>query len=814
MNTYFDKMNIQRLHFAVIGRTDDVFCDQALNLRNLDFVLHEHLKHLKYNIVAFYDPNKQIYFLDQMSHNLATGKSIVPKTTERLIKIGPLSKSVINEPQQDEDENKKMSFNLGPMNSDIALGHIDKLMTNQRNKTAIIVRDTIHFMNHFASVNTRQGEISISKKLDAIVGGWKEGRGKENIIIWCFRNCDIYDPDLLDRLKQNDMWMNFFSPMLNAKPQDRKGTVINVATPSSGEIRNLINYHRIKKGMEVDFSALDDACELLEKKARGQMLKNDRPERKLGLEEVGVILEEIKEIGGISLENIQNQCGKIDKRSAIERLNEMSGLENFKSFVENLRKEAERIKAKRKKGIEYHDRILIREADEAKDRINLHVSIVGNPGTGKTTVAKLLGEIYRELGLLQIGSVTKVTRSDLVAEYTGQTGPKTRRAIEESMGGVLFIDEAYDLYHDDRDSFGKEASAALLEMMSDRMGEFAVIIAGYPKEIEHLIRSNPGFDRRFATQIVIEDYSPKVLAEIFINAIAKTDLCLSDSFNKRLEEFFERYHKGTPSDKWGNAGTVLNLVETMRRNCQDSGEATINENHLPQELKQYMNERKSSQDLPKTVAINELRLPIVKLVKPDAEIDVKKMEQAVLFITTKQIGGGISYGTGFLISPQGHVLTCNHVIDGATEIEVRVRTRKDGDKHYKCKVMNTFKDIDVALLKIDGQDLPYLSLEMDSLYEYKKGSLVCLSGYPFGTRTAFDCTYTEGKISSTRWDKEVECINIDISGKCGNSGGPVVDKKTGKVVGVFVGSIIEGDRLIEEMNYMRPISYFQSRFIR
>ena len=120
--------------------------------------------------------------------------------------------------------------------------------------------------------------------------------------------------------------------------------------------------------------------------------------------------------------------------------------------------------------------------------MNLHYVLTGNPGTGKSTVAKLLGEIYYELGFLPSGHTVKVTRSDLVAGYVGQTAIKTRACIEQAMGGVLFVDEAYMLKRVNQDGmsdndFGQEAIDTILEAMSDRAGEFAVVVAGYPKGV-------------------------------------------------------------------------------------------------------------------------------------------------------------------------------------------------------------------------------------------------------------------------------------------------------------------------------------------
>ena len=148
--------------------------------------------------------------------------------------------------------------------------------------------------------------------------------------------------------------------------------------------------------------------------------------------------------------------------------------------------------------------------------ISLHMSFVGNPGTGKTTVARILGQILGALGTLNNGHVVETDRSGLVAEYAGQTGPKTNKLCDSALNGVLFIDEAYSLIDTSgEDAYGREAVQSLLKRMEDNRDQLAAILAGYEKEMESLIRSNPGLSSRVNTTIVFEDYSPTDLGKIF-----------------------------------------------------------------------------------------------------------------------------------------------------------------------------------------------------------------------------------------------------------------------------------------------------------
>lgn len=152
----------------------------------------------------------------------------------------------------------------------------------------------------------------------------------------------------------------------------------------------------------------------------------------------------------------------------------------------------------------------------SSDTPTLHMNFTGNPGTGKTTVARIIARVFAALGVLEKGHLVETDRSGLVAEYAGQTGPKTNKKIDEALGGVLFIDEAYSLVasrHDD--AYGHEAIQALLKRAEDDRERLVVILAGYPDEMDRLLTSNPGLSSRFNRKLDFEDYSPLELARIF-----------------------------------------------------------------------------------------------------------------------------------------------------------------------------------------------------------------------------------------------------------------------------------------------------------
>jgi len=192
---------------------------------------------------------------------------------------------------------------------------------------------------------------------------------------------------------------------------------------------------------------------------------------------------------------------------------------------------------------------------------NLHMVLTGNPGTGKTTIARKLGEIFNAIGILDRGHVVEVDRKDLIAEYVGQTAPKTNARINEAMGGILFIDEAYTLIPEGtNDSFGKEAIEILLKRMDDDRGKFVVIAAGYPKEMERFIDGNPGLKSRFARYFHFKDYAPEELLAIFKIMTKSKNHEIDKYAEERLKNIFEAMYLRRDKN-FANGREVRNMFE-------------------------------------------------------------------------------------------------------------------------------------------------------------------------------------------------------------------------------------------------------------
>ena len=198
-------------------------------------------------------------------------------------------------------------------------------------------------------------------------------------------------------------------------------------------------------------------------------------------------------------------------------------------------------------------------------RASLHNVFYGNPGTGKTTVARLMGRIYKSLGLLRRGHVVECDRGRLVAEYVGQTAVRTHAAIDSALDGILFIDEAYSLAGRGAEDFGSEAIETLLKRMEDDRDRLIVIVAGYTGPMEQFISSNPGLESRFTNYLSFPDYSPEELAEIFNRMAAQSGLVCSPETADAVLALCKKLYAAR-NEQFGNAREMRNLFESAVRN--------------------------------------------------------------------------------------------------------------------------------------------------------------------------------------------------------------------------------------------------------
>jgi stage V sporulation protein K len=195
--------------------------------------------------------------------------------------------------------------------------------------------------------------------------------------------------------------------------------------------------------------------------------------------------------------------------------------------------------------------------------LGLHMIFKGNPGTGKTTVARILGKLFKEVGVLPKGHLVEVERADLVGEFIGHTAQKTKDQIKKALGGILFIDEAYSLARGGDKDFGKEAIDALVKGMEDHRDSLILILAGYQDEMDWFVETNPGLRSRFPIHITFPDFSNRELLAIADLMLQQRQYYLSNGAREEFRYVIEKEHK--KHEHSGNARLVRNLIERAIR---------------------------------------------------------------------------------------------------------------------------------------------------------------------------------------------------------------------------------------------------------
>jgi SpoVK/Ycf46/Vps4 family AAA+-type ATPase len=251
-------------------------------------------------------------------------------------------------------------------------------------------------------------------------------------------------------------------------------------------------------------------------------------------------------------------------KDALLELNEMIGIKNIKDEVYELTKL-----------VRYYNEI----GKDVLNKFSLHTVFTGNPGTGKTSMARIIGKIYKALGLLERGHVVECGREGLVAGFVGQTGIKTKAKIDEAKDGVLFIDEAYALAEGGENDFGKEAIEVILKNMEDMRGQLAVIVAGYPDNMIKFLESNPGLKSRFDRTFQFNDYNPDDMLAIAKLMLTKESLTPDPATEDHLKQYFTALYDAR--DKFfGNARAVRNVIaeavknQNLRLAAMDSSKRT------------------------------------------------------------------------------------------------------------------------------------------------------------------------------------------------------------------------------------------------
>jgi SpoVK/Ycf46/Vps4 family AAA+-type ATPase len=577
--------NPARRLFFLHGQVQDYFYTPQLRELPLEQWLLEHLRSLGYSRIVFYGPRLKIHFLDEQTarlcqpggpkHSPAPQGSGTPRGS-RLRSRAPMGAFRLHAPGRTENQTapsppaqeprtapegrEELRWDYGAMNDAGAISTLSAWMVAGDTQTAVIFRNGEDILTYLDDDALRHWDDRLSQ--------WERlPPGNRNIAIFIFKD-HLDTSNRLPRLRKM-MFLHQDNPVINP------ARVLQIGPPRADEVSNFL--HRQRLTGNLPWSPLHIARSAL------PLARSLFPES-LNMP-CGIMADVAHQVRGW----IAQGRGIPRENKAWDRLRRLKGLEHVEGSLRRLVNlvRHEQNRHGRQAAAPPADPLFLSRLVPVDARpalhssVNLHMALMGNPGTGKTTVAEIIAAVYREEGVLEQGHLVKVTRKDLVEEHIGGTAKRTAEAITRAMGGVLFIDEAYQLSEGQSDGdFGREAVETLLEAMSHSRGRFAVIIAGYPQRIADFIEgpnANPGLARRFPRQNrwTLHDYAPEVLLSIFEDQLATKDLRADTVLAELLPDAFIQWHRARNPETFGNAGDVMELVETLQGIAVAEGRETI-----------------------------------------------------------------------------------------------------------------------------------------------------------------------------------------------------------------------------------------------
>ena len=507
------------------------------------------------------------------------------------------------------------------------------------------------------------------------------------------------------------------------------------------EIKNVLNRKRIMEGVDGTFSpvpfdmvALRLWQDFPKRNAQGEIVKDYTG--------ANILVDTVYEMDNLTKEELEQSLRHLDTAKARDRLDKLLGIDNikkqFEEYVEDLRYARS------------HD-ITFRP----------HMVFLGNPGTGKTTVARIFADILREEGLLPTGQLVSCTVGDLIGEYVGSTRPKTQAVCNSAKGGVLFIDEAYGLYQTHEGhataSFGEEAIEVLIQFMENNKDSL-VILAGYKEPMnEMLTKGNAGLQSRIADlgRFYFEDYKPDVLYQIGLSKLKGRET--TEAFRANLKQIFAYLYDHRDEDTWGNARNVENYMQKIfmgfvRRGQEhpELAEAPIDVDCIPEEYMKYISPEAKMSDEDIMAKLNEMIG--LESVKQSINAIVKNVRLQRLFmekgITTGQqapqlnfmflgnpgtgktsvarLLGNIFAAYGILPRPDVYEYSKKDIVSG-----IQGETIKNVDEMFKKSIGGVlFIDEAYTLAEHDGQEALHQIVANMTLPRYQNKMAIVMAGYP------------------------------------------------------------------------------------
>lgn len=595
-SSFFNHTN--RKLFFLVGNTSDSLCTPSLELLNLPEALHRHLIELGYDRILFYTRRQGVYFYDRRSRELIRPSANEQQSSNQInrrtkVKGGPLGRSrVLRRNTQRSsvtpaDDNERLQLTMSDLQM---VGLFHRCMMESHLKTAIVFPNGLEFIT---SLDTE-----VRNQLAGDMQQWGYTHSNNtNICLFVFpRSMDLSTIDLLT--STDVRWSLIRSQMFEFK-QDvpiLSEQTVTIGQPREVEIAHLIHRHRVMRPCELDWQSMD---EILPKLTRYVV------ENEVSLKDIDQQLHYFERFGDTSLYTLLGETGKRGALSAIEKLCARRGAEKIAKKVGDMIVHAQEVRNPivTQQPTTCSTPPRLRPCTNAlKKAANYNMILTGAPGTGKTTSARLIAEAFADAGLLDTGQFITATRQELVAGYIGQTAINTAQKVEQALGGVLFVDEAYTLADED---FGCEAIETIMESITRYENELIVILAGYEDPMNDFLDVNEGLSRRFpkANRIHIDDFEPDLLVHIFLEQIQQNERQLSDDLANQIDTFFTNWHASRNPMNFGNAGDVINLFQNIDQNrvsrvkyleMDDTSRFTIVQDDIPEDLQHHLTPKETA----------------------------------------------------------------------------------------------------------------------------------------------------------------------------------------------------------------------------
>lgn len=614
-NSYFSPELVEGGHYIVTGLLDENYMNDLYQPVDVTQILHTELKNNDFDVVVYYDYINRLYCYDATSaylltHANETDSTNAQPTRARTRTRGPLGGPHNAHREADTIPQTADSYNLRMVGIDIAWGHVIALLKQTRYRCAIVFANMTGLSFDFP-----QEALQALTELNATI------TDRPHAAFYIFRSVKGVDFSEYGR-GGNVIWGMFYQQILRPlfeTNDPKKNRVICLSTPNAKEITNLLNMLRIREDNKLPMN-------LMNFKKLAEEIAYTCATNSKSLRSLKVALEEfIKNNPGkeLTLENYQDAIGVEREKTALEEIDSLIGLENVKDWIKewtSSRKNSGMAREFPSCSSRFYPNVKV----AVKNGLILNIIFTGKPGTGKSTLAKQIGRLYYELGLLPRGHLVECSASNIVSQNIGGTAPLVRERVMEAMGGVLLIDEAYAL---SKNAHGKEAIDQLVNEMTQYAGQFAVVICGYEAPMKKFLAANQGLASRFATSLHLEDYSPEQMEQIFRMFMQTEDengytARLDENLDKIFPDFCDNW-ANDHDNNWGNAreaGTLLanmkrRALARMRQNGQNitNSQIVLTSDDIPSKEKRHLEIKpRNVEDIIKDLEENTIGLYNVK----------------------------------------------------------------------------------------------------------------------------------------------------------------------------------------------------------